>query len=245
MSDNSTNIWSALLAPLRYLAAARSNLQVRGSEELAHWAKPFEQFNYSPREFYKLVEKHLEERKIPGAGAEWRAIHEAGILSPERLYLSIKRERLMFVLCAAPFGNAFFVSSRLLDYRSGANFFDYLVALALLGATGFGVLAKYGIIPGLFTIGLLITLFWSLFRQAVAVGGEWLDENIAEIPIIGPIYESLFRPDTYYRRDTAEMFQRLTHNAVLQSIDEMTTEKGIRGLTDEERKPVVRNLYRK
>ena len=187
----------------------------------------------------------MELRRIPGAGADWRAIREAGIFSSERLYLTIKRERLMFVLCAAPFGNAFFVSSRLLDYRSGANLFDYLLAIALLGGIGFGVLVEYGLIPGLFTIGLLVTLFWSLFRQAVMVGGELLDDRLAEMPVIGPIYESIFRPDTYFRRDTAEMFRQLTHNAVMQSIDEMTAEKGIRGLTEEERKPVVRNLYRK
>lgn len=245
MSDSTFSFWDTLTFPIRLLAGARARLQVRGSEELSQWAKPFEQFNYSPREFYKLVEKNLEVRRIPGAGADWRAIREAGVFSPERLYLTIKRERLMFVLCAAPFGNAFFVSSRLLDYRSGANLFDYLLAIALLGGIGFGVLVEYGLIPGLFTIGLLVTLFWSLFRQAVMVGGELLDDRLAEMPVIGPIYESLFRPDTYFRRDTAEMFRQLTHNAVMQSIDEMTAEKGIRGLTEEERKPVVRNLYRK
>ncbi|NBV25447.1 MAG: hypothetical protein EBS05_26485 [Proteobacteria bacterium] len=231
--------------PFRLLAGARAKLQVRGSEEISHWAKPFEQFNYSPQEFYKLVEKHLETRKIPGAGAEWRAIREGSILSPERLYLNIQRERLLFVLCAAPFGNSFFVSCRLLDYRSGANLFDYLFGIAFLLSLGFGVLTQYGLIPGLFTLGLIVTLFWSLFRQAVSVGGEWLDDVIVDVPVIGPIYESLFRPDTYFRRDTAEMFRQLTHNAVLQAIDEMTTQKGIRGLTEEERKPVVRNLYRR
>ncbi len=245
MSTNIPSVWSWFTFPFRFLAGARERLQVRGSEEISQWAKPFEQFNYSPQEFYKLVERNLETRKIPGAAAEWRAIHEGNILSPERLYLNIQRERLLFVLCAAPFGNAFFVSCRLLDYRSGANLFDYLVGVVLLLGVSFAVFTEYGLIPGLFALGLLVTLFWSLFRRAVTVGGEWLDEKIADVPIIGPIYESLFRPDTYYRRDTAEMFRQLTHNAVMQAVDEMTTEKGIRGLTEEERKPVVRNLYKR
>ena len=245
MSEQQLSVWDMATAPVRLTVGLRAMFQVRGSEEIAKWAKLFEDFNYSPREFYALVEKNLDFRKIPGAGAEPRALREGGILSPERLYLSVKRERLIFMLCAAPFGTGFFVSSRLLDYRSGANLFDYLVATALLLGVGFSMFARFGVIPGLFTLGLLFTLGWSLFRRAVEVGGEWLDEKIAELPVIGPIYESLFRPDTYYRRDSAEMFRLTVHNAVMQSIDEMTTAKGIRGLTDDERKPVVRNLYKK
>lgn len=245
MNTGTPDGWSVVTGSVGFLTSLRAKLQVRGSEELAHWAKLFEQFNYSPREFYTLVEKNLDSRKVPGAGAEFRILPEGGILSPERLYLSVKRERLLFLLCAAPFGTGFFVSSHLLDYRSEANLFDYLVAIALLCGIGFGFGARYGLIPGLFTLGLLFTLFWSLFRKAAAAGGEWLDDNFAELPIIGPIYEALFRPDTYFRRDAAEMFRQAVHNAVMQSVDEMTTAKGVRGLTAEERTPVLRNLYKK
>ncbi len=245
MNPHPPDAWGAIKNSVGFLAGFRSRLQVRGSEELAHWAKLFEQFSYSPRDFYALVEKHLATRQIPGAGAEFRPLPEGGLLSPARLYLKVRRERLIFLLCAAPFGTGFFVSSRLIDYRAEANLFDYLVGIALLCGIGFGVGAKYGAIPGLFTLGLLVTLFWSFFRQAAAVGGEWLDEYIADVPVLGPIYESLFRPDTYYRRDAAEMFQQALHNAVMQSVDEMTTAKGVRGLSAEERTPVLRNLYKK
>lgn len=227
------------------VAGLRAKLQVRGSEELAQWAKLFEQFNYSPREFYLLVEKNLDTRQVPGAGVEFRSLPEGGILSPERLYLSVRRERLIFLLCAAPFGTGFFVSTRLIDYRSEANLLDYLVAIALLGGIGFGVAIQAGLVPGLFVIGLLFTLFWSLFRKAATAGSEWMDDNFADMPILGPIYEALFRPDSYFRRDAAEMFRQAVHNAVMQSVDEMTTAKGVRGLTAEERTPVLRNLYKK
>ncbi len=230
---------------MKLYTTLRDKLQVRDSEELAHWAKLFEQFNYSPREFYTLVEKNLATRSVPGAGAEFRVLPEGGILSPERLYLTVKRERLVFLLCAAPFGTGFFVSSHLLDYRSEANLLDYLVAIALLCGISFLVGYKYGFIPGVFTLGLLVTMFWSLFRKAVSVGGEWLDDNFADLPIIGPIYQSLFRPDTYFRRDATEMFRQAVHNSVMQSIDEMTTAKGIRGLTAAEQQPVLRSLYKK
>ncbi len=234
-----------VVAPVRLAVGMHAFFQVRGSEELAHWAKLFEQFSYSPQEFYGLVDKALDPRQIPGAGTGLVTLKEGGILSPSRLYLNIKRERLVFLLCAAPFGSGFFVSSHLLDYRSGANLLHYLIALALIFGAGFGTLVKFGFVPALFVMGLLFTLFWSLFRRAVEVGGEWLDDKLAETPVIGPIYESLFRPDTYYRRDTAEMFRQAVHNAVLAAIDEMTNQKGIRPLSDEERKPVLRNLYQR
>lgn len=245
MNSGTPDGWTIGKNVAGFLADFRSKLQVRGSEELSHWARLFEQFNYSPREFYLLVEKNLDARQVPGAGVEFRRLPEGGILSPERLYLSVKRERLIFLLCAAPFGTGFFVSTRLIDYRSEANLFDYLVALALLGGIGLGVASQAGLVPGLFVIGLLFTLFWSLFRKAAAVGGEWMDDNFAELPVLGPIYEALFRPDSYFRRDAAEMFRQAVHNAVMQSVDEMTTAKGVRGLTAEERTPVLRNLYKK
>lgn len=244
MSDQPISPLAVATLPLRLLGVVGERLQARGSEELAQWAKLLEQFNYSPREFYKLVEKNLDLRQVPGAGAELRLLREAGILSPERLYLSVRRERLVFLLCAAPFGSGFFVSSRLLDYRSEANLLHYLAGLALLGGAGFAAFAKWGLVPGLFTLGLLFTLAWSVFRQAVAEGCEWLDDRLVATPVLGPLYESFFRPDTYYRRDTAEMFRQAVHNAVMQAMDEMTTEKGIRGLSTEERTPVLRNLYR-
>ena len=245
MSENIPDIMDIIAAPVRLLTGIRNLFQVRGSEELAYWARLFEKFNYSPQEFYRMVEKNLEDRRVPGAGSSWLLLREGGVMSPERIYLNIKRERLLFLLCAAPFGGGFFVSSRYIDYRCGANWLDYLVGCAVLFGTGFGVMTEYGPIPGLFTLGLLITLFWSFMRRAVEVGAEWLDEQIAAIPVIGRIYESLFRPDTYYRRDTAEMFRQAVHNAVMQAVDEMTNQKGLRALNADERKPVLRNLYRR
>jgi hypothetical protein len=47
---------------------------------------------------------------------------------------------------------------------------------------------------------------------------------------------------TYYRVDTALMFQEAVHAAVLEVIDGMTSAKGIRALSELERKPILRSL---
>lgn len=52
------------------------------------------------------------------------------------------------------------------------------------------------------------------------------------------------RRETYYRIDTALMFQEAVHAAVLEVIDGMTSAKGIRGLSELDRKPILRSLVR-
>lgn len=60
-------------------------------------------------------------------------------------------------------------------------------------------------------------------------------------PIIGPIIGLFCRP-TYYRLDTAGMFHAAVHQAMLDVIDGVTSAKGVRALTEGERKPVMRGF---
>ncbi len=74
----------------------------------------------------------------------------------------------------------------------------------------------------------------------------WLGElmgcaaALARIPFIG----RLFGRETYYKVDTALMFQEAVHQAVLEVIDRMTSAKGIRALSELERKPILSKLAR-
>ena len=67
--------------------------------------------------------------------------------------------------------------------------------------------------------------------------------KLFSIPILGPMLERMFKPQTYYRYDTAGMFQSLVHSAVLEVIDTMTNAKGLRALPETERKPEMRNFF--
>jgi len=83
----------------------------------------------------------------------------------------------------------------------------------------------------------------------------WLGEiesglfaELVRIPYLGPFLGFLrlmAKPYTYYRVDTALMFQSVTHGAVLEVIDRLTTAKGIRALSAEDRKPVMRDFFGK
>jgi hypothetical protein len=78
----------------------------------------------------------------------------------------------------------------------------------------------------------------------------WLGETpglfwrlILWIPIIGRILLRLFRPETYYRLDTALMFQSAVHSAVLSTIGQLTEGKGVKVLSEEEKKPIMSELF--
>ena len=62
------------------------------------------------------------------------------------------------------------------------------------------------------------------------------------IPILGWIYERVFAPTTFYSMDTAIMFQKAVHNAVCEVVDCMTANKGVRALSEFERKPIMKHF---
>lgn len=216
---------------------------------LSHWSKLFEGLQASTQEFYQSVDEAIARRQIPGAKTSRVDWHEGGVLTAKREYLRVMRGRYMFDICAAPFGNGFFVSWWHAQAVSPLG----PLALALLMLYGLGGIAfsfkKFGFFLGFFVaiVGLPL-LFW-LFTRAM----NWLregrregwDDALVAMPILGPVYERIFRPQTYYKIDTYLMFQSAVHAAVLEVVDQLTTAKGLRALAESERKPVMREFYQK
>src|SRR5690349_19682035 len=93
---------------------------------LSHWTQHFEGLNQSTQQFYGLVQSCVEKKKIPEARFTRVDFKEGGIFSSSREYLRIVRGDLRYDICGAPFGNGFFISSRL--------FADGKLADSLLGS---------------------------------------------------------------------------------------------------------------
>ena len=109
------------------------------------------------------------------------------------------------------------------------------MVLALLGLTGW-TLSNAGLFWGTVVICIMVPgVLWIVNLQAKT--GELSDDWVRVLPIIGPLYIWLFKPATYYRIDTMEMFQKAVHNAVLEVLDEITKDAGVRALSELERKP--------
>ena len=68
------------------------------------------------------------------------------------------------------------------------------------------------------------------------------------IPVISWIayaYERFLKPETYYSYDTRMMYQSLIHDAVVNVVDQITEAKGLRSLTDDEKKPKMKDFFDK
>lgn len=64
------------------------------------------------------------------------------------------------------------------------------------------------------------------------------------IPLLNLIVAPFVRM-TYYKIDTALMFQECVRLSVLEVIDGMTSAKGLRALSDLERKPILKELFKR
>lgn len=68
---------------------------------------------------------------------------------------------------------------------------------------------------------------------------------ISHIPFVGGWLLRNLYPITFYKLDTASMFQSYVHSATLKVYDEITANKGIRALSEEERKPTLNNFFKR
>jgi len=219
---------------------------------ISHWSQLFENFQASSLEFYDSVEKAIEGRAVPEI--HWTRVEhkESGLASAQRQYLRMHRGKHAFDICAAPFGNGFFVSWWLTEPPLK---FGFLYTLAFLAAVGFAMDIAFGIgfAIGATTSGMTTGVFYgALFAGLGVPAGLWFlgnalrqgvirgESTVLAMPLIGWIYERVFAPATYYAMDTALMFQESVHRVVLEVVDCMTTRNGIRALSESERKPIMK-----
>jgi hypothetical protein len=212
-------------------------------EVLNHWYIPVDHFQLATSDFYQMVEKGLTERKVPSLNMSRVELSEGGMLSAKREYLRLSRERLVFDICASPFGTSYFFSVRFVELPLGIDAAQMLVLvvgfvlIVSLLVNMFGTL--YGSIVMLALVGSAI---W-LMRNAVRLGFKDLDSSLIKAPMIGPLYEIFFRKETYYREDTRLMYLTTVDGIVKALVEEVTAGKGIKLLKRYDRKPVSGEAY--
>jgi hypothetical protein len=213
-------------------------------EVLEHWISFADGFNQPSQEFYALIKKELDARKIPSMEMSDVEYAEGGLLSDRRLYLRMMRERLAFDLCAAPFGNTYFFSCRTVHSPPVLRLWH----LAVAGAFFWGLSALFLNMLGLwFAVIAMVTLILAIaevFRNAVAMGLNDLDNALMKIPILSPIYENWFRKDTYYRQDARLAYLAIIPAIVKKAAEDVTGAKGIKLTRRYERTPVLGELYK-
>ena len=66
---------------------------------------------------------------------------------------------------------------------------------------------------------------------------------LSEWPFFGSFITTAIGDNSFYKRDTTQMFQTAIHSAVLDVVDQITKMKGLRALSEGERKPIHSEFF--
>lgn len=84
----------------------------------SRWNTLMDNFNFSTKEFYKLLKEELENQGIKRIKMEQVSLKEGNAFSSRRSYLRCSWKDYQYDICGAPFGNGFFISWWLLYKNS-------------------------------------------------------------------------------------------------------------------------------
>jgi len=216
----------------------------KNDEVLDHWISFADGFSLPPQEFYDAVEKELAARKIPSMEMSRVKYAEGGLLSEERIYLRMIRERLAFDMCASPFGTSYFFSCRTVHSPPAIRLWHVLVVLALLYIIGSLLLKYLGLDFAVIAFVALLVAIGVTFRNAVVLGLADMDNALMKSPAIGPIYERWFRKETYYRQDARLAYLNIVPAIIKDLAEAVTGAKGIKLVRQYERAPIFGELYK-
>jgi hypothetical protein len=198
-------------------------------ELVDHWIFSCEGFSLAPAEFYSVVEKKLVAYKIPGMAVSRQEFSEGGLLSDQRIYLHLMRERLAIDACAAPFGEGIcFFSCRTVHVPALVRLWHIAAVVVFFAVTGALFVRPLGLIfAGIAEVTLLFALV-GVFRNAGTSAFDDLDGLLLKIPVVSTIYEDWFRVDTYYRDDTRTLYVKLLPQFIQAAAEETCGAKGVK-----------------
>jgi hypothetical protein len=207
------------------------------------WSTLIENLQVSSQDFYVSVQKAIARRQVPNISesrVDWK---EGGLFTAYREYLRISREKEVIDICGAPYGTGFFVSwwhGELRPSGIGPTLATIAIIIALDILSGFFFASPTRLIATVLAAILIFLLIGLLVAQSA--GKNWVRYVLA-IPLIGWLIDRLFLPPTYYRIDSASMFRAAINQAVQEVVDQMRDAKGLRALTELERKPILRDFF--
>lgn len=198
----------------------------RKPKVLEHWYSLVE-FQISTAEFYDAIEQQLQVRELTGLEISRIEYAEGGVLSAKRQYLRMRRERLLFDVCSAPFGKTWFFSCRYSILPCELGLWEYVLILLPLAVVSVCYLSVFGLFLGSVLVGASLLSLLIFMRNTVKLGFHDFDAALLQIPVFGVFYEEFLRPETYYREDTRLAYAKIVDTIVKEKVDEVTKANGI------------------
>ncbi|HEU6448895.1 MAG TPA: hypothetical protein VFV23_10710 [Verrucomicrobiae bacterium] len=195
-------------------------------EVLEAWLYSANGVNIEPQDFYSSVEKKLADQKIPSMAISRVEFAEGGLLSNQRQYLRLMRERFAIDTCAAPFGTHFFFSCRVVYVPALIRLWHLWAVFSFFDLVGWGLITLMGFTYAMIAMVALMFSIAAVFRNAGAFTD--LDTMLLKIPVVSTIYENWFRMETYYRIDTRTLYKTVLPDMIHKAAEEVCSEKGLK-----------------
>ena len=202
-----------------------------------HQATYLENFSIAPGDLYKAIESEIAEKQLPDIEVSRVFFREGGLLSANREYLRVRRERFAYLVCAAPWGTSFFFSTRFTEIPCSLRWWEVIVALMFVAGAFIAYWQLLGLYWGIAIFALNLIAFVTLCRNLVTMGWNRLDDLLLRLPVFGVIYEAFLRPVTFFRDDTRGLFQNLVQSIVHRQIAAFTASSGLSLLEFKDLKP--------
>jgi len=211
-------------------------------EILDGWLFSADAFSFDPLEFYSAVEKHLEDQKIPGMEISRIEFAQGGLLSGQRTYLRLMRERYAIDTCAAPFGNHFFFSCRFVHVPALVRLWHIVATVAFFVLVGSLLAKPLGFTFAAIALVCLPFAIVGVLRNAAAFTD--LDTLLLRIPVLATLYENWFREETYYRVDTRTLYKSILPDLIKAAAEEITGAKGVKLVRQSASAPILKEIYK-
>ena len=212
-------------------------------EILDEWIYSAEGLSLTGPEFYESVEKRVEGQKIPDLVVSRVEFAQGGLMSSQRQYLRLMRERLAIDTCAAPFGTHFFFSCRTVYVPALVRLWHLLALYSLFGFIGGLLVILLGVPFGIIATITLPFAIVAMFRNASASPFADLDTLLLKIPVVATVYENWFRVETYYRVDTRTLYRNILPDLIRAAAEEVSAAKGVKLVRQSPSAPVFQELH--
>lgn len=196
-------------------------------------------FEASTEEFYSAIEQDLIAREVHGMELSRVEYAEGGLLSAQREYLRMMRERLLFDVCSAPFGTSWLFSCRFSEFPVTIRVWEVFALLIALAGFWFSYVSLFGFFTGNIVFGATLLGVILAMVCAVPFGFHDLDSALMQLPVVGPFYEVFFRKDTYYRQDTRAAYTTIVNSIVRARVQEIAKARGVEEVQFFEQPPEI------
>lgn len=197
-------------------------------EVLEHKYHVVDNFESSTADFYEAIEKELAARRLEGLEISRIEYAEGGVLSAKREYLRLRRERLVFDVCSAPFGTTWLFSWRFSFIPVQLMGWEILVVLLVLAGAILFYQMLFGLVLGSILFGASVLSLLLFMRNTVSLGLQDIDAALLQIPIVGAFYEEFLRKDSYFREDTRFAYIEIVRSVIIANVATATGADGIR-----------------